>query len=112
MPETKGRVVQILGGVVDVEFPAELLPGIYEALMVDRPGQPPVQRFKSISSNWVRCVYGNYRWLTARLICSCYRHSVRFRWSMTLGRIFMYWKPVDDVGLFPTQVYYPIHRSA
>src|SRR5260221_11950837 len=30
-----GRVVQIIGPVVDVEFPAEQIPGIYNALHVD-----------------------------------------------------------------------------
>ena len=36
---TKGRVVQILGGVVDVEFPPEQLPEIFEAITIPRDGQ-------------------------------------------------------------------------
>ena len=31
-----GKVVQIQGGVVDVEFPAGALPDIYHALEIDR----------------------------------------------------------------------------
>ena len=39
-----GRVVRVIGPVVDVEFPAEQIPGIYNALNVDvtwqaRPGR-------------------------------------------------------------------------
>ena len=34
MARVKGTVVQVMGGVVDVEFPAEQLPGIYEAIEV------------------------------------------------------------------------------
>ena len=36
MAEAKGRIVQILGGVVDVEFPSEALPEIYDALEIER----------------------------------------------------------------------------
>ncbi len=35
MPK-EGKVVQVLGGVVDVEFPAENMPNIYDALEIDR----------------------------------------------------------------------------
>ena len=31
-----GKVVQVQGGVVDVEFPPEALPDIYHALEIDR----------------------------------------------------------------------------
>ena len=36
---TTGHIKQVLGGVVDVEFPAEQLPEIYDALEVPREGQ-------------------------------------------------------------------------
>jgi F-type H+/Na+-transporting ATPase subunit beta len=39
MPETNiGRVVQVIGPVIDVEFPPEHLPELYTALKVDEPG--------------------------------------------------------------------------
>jgi F-type H+-transporting ATPase subunit beta len=34
-PEATGRVVRVIGPVVDVEFPADQIPGIYNALHVD-----------------------------------------------------------------------------
>ncbi len=39
MPEQMGRVVQVIGPVLDVEFDGEDLPEIYNALKIDRPGQ-------------------------------------------------------------------------
>ena len=38
MAETQGRISQILGNVVDVEFPEGQLPDIYHALRVEREG--------------------------------------------------------------------------
>jgi F-type H+-transporting ATPase subunit beta len=117
MPETKGRVVQILGGVVDVEFPAGLLPEIYEALMVERPGLQPLtlEVQKHLGNNWVRCVAmettdGLQRGLPVVATGSPILVPVG---PMTLGRIFnVLGKPVDNGGPVSTQVYYPIHRSA
>ncbi len=37
-----GRIVQILGGVVDVEFPAEQLPEVFNAVEIPREGQLPL----------------------------------------------------------------------
>jgi len=39
MAEVQGRITQVLGAVVDVEFPAGQLPDIFEALRVPREGQ-------------------------------------------------------------------------
>ncbi len=39
MSETQGRIVQVLGNVVDVEFPEGSLPDLFEALLVSRDGQ-------------------------------------------------------------------------
>ena len=37
--DSKGKVVQVIGTVVDVEFPAEELPAIYSALELDNSGE-------------------------------------------------------------------------
>ena len=53
-----GRVVQVQGGVVDVEFADGQLPELFEALEIEREGQTPlvleVQKF--LGDNWVRTV--------------------------------------------------------
>ena len=53
-----GRVVQVLGGVVDCEFPPEQLPELFDAIEVERPGQSPLvlEVQKHMGHNWVRCV--------------------------------------------------------
>ena len=58
MAKATGRVVQILGGVVDVEFPREDIPDLFEAIEVDRDGQGPIvlEVQKHIGNNWVRTV--------------------------------------------------------
>ncbi len=117
MPETKGRIVQILGGVVDVEFPAEMLPEIYEALLVDRPGQPPLtlEVQKHLGNNWVRCVAmettdGLKRGLAVGGTGKPIQVPVG---PTTLGRIFnVLGQPVDNGEPVIAQTYYPIHRPA
>jgi len=53
----KGRVVQIFGGVVDVEFPPDQMPQIYEAIEVPMDGGTLVLEVnKHLGNNWVRCV--------------------------------------------------------
>ncbi len=54
----KGRIVQILGGVVDVEFPADQMPAIYEAIEVPMEGDSTLvlEVNKHLGNNWVRCV--------------------------------------------------------
>ena len=42
MANANGRVVQILGGVVDVEFPADQIPELFEAIEVERPGESQI----------------------------------------------------------------------
>ncbi|MEJ5225936.1 MAG: F0F1 ATP synthase subunit beta, partial [Anaerolineales bacterium] len=58
MANIKGRVVQILGGVVDVAFPEGDLPELYEALEVERSGKTPLvlEVQKHLGDNWVRTV--------------------------------------------------------
>ena len=58
MANATGRVVQILGGVVDVEFPGEDIPELFEAIEVERPGKEPLvlEVQKHIGDNWVRTV--------------------------------------------------------
>ena len=58
MEQATGRLVQVLGGVVDVEFPAEDLPELYEAIVIERPGQPDMilEVQKQLEGAWVRCI--------------------------------------------------------
>ena len=52
-----GKVTQVIGTVVDAEFPAEEMPGIYNALETEVDGQKLVLEVEQhIGNNWVRCL--------------------------------------------------------
>ena len=53
-----GRVIQITGPVVDIEFPAGALPAIYNAVEIERPGLEPLvcEVQQHLGNNWVRAV--------------------------------------------------------
>ena len=54
---SKGKVVQVIGTVVDVEFPPEDLPMIYNALELDVDGERLVLEVEQhVGNNWVRCL--------------------------------------------------------
>ncbi|HEU5230071.1 MAG TPA: F0F1 ATP synthase subunit beta, partial [Ktedonobacteraceae bacterium] len=56
---TKGKVVQVLGAVVDAEFPADQLPEIYNKLLTRPSGADQdlaLEVEQHLGNNWVRCV--------------------------------------------------------
>ncbi len=55
---TKGKLVQIIGTVVDVEFPAEELPEVYNAIEIDPGdgGKLLAEVQQHLGNNWVRCL--------------------------------------------------------
>ena len=117
MEKAKGRVVQILGGVVDVEFPADQLPEIFEAIEVPRDGGGTLvlEVQKHLGNNWVRTVAmdatdGLQRGREAFSTGGPIMVPVG---SATLGRVFnVLGEPIDGLGPVDAQLYYPIHRSA
>ena len=53
----KGKIVQVLGPVVDVQFDSDRLPGIKEALTVDNHGKTQVMEVSQhMGNNVVRCI--------------------------------------------------------
>lgn len=117
MVQANGRVVQVLGGVVDVEFPSESLPEIYEAVEVPRENDVPLvlEVEKHLGGNWVRCVAmdatdGLSRGVPAVATGSPIKVPVG---PTTLGRVFnVLGLPIDDKGPVESEIYYPIHRPA
>jgi len=52
-----GKVVQVIGTVVDVEFPPGQLPNLFDALELDNVGEKLVLEVQQhIGNNWVRCL--------------------------------------------------------
>jgi F-type H+/Na+-transporting ATPase subunit beta len=53
----KGKVVQIIGTVVDVEFPPDELPQIYNAVEIEMgDGKLVAEVQQHLGNNWVRCL--------------------------------------------------------
>lgn len=112
-----GRVVQILGGVVDVEFPEGDIPELFEAIQVEREGKEPLilEVQKHIGNNWVRTVAmdstdGLQRNVPAFATGAPIMVPVG---TSTLGRIFnVLGHPVDQKGDVQAETHYPIHRPA
>jgi F-type H+-transporting ATPase subunit beta len=117
MANTNGRVVQILGGVVDVEFPEGSIPELFEAIEIDRPDQEPLvlEVQKHLGDSWVRTVSmdstdGLQRGILARATGRPITVPVG---ESTLGRIFnVLGRPVDRKGEVEASLRYPIHRLA
>ena len=54
---SKGKVIQVIGTVVDVEFPSDDLPDIYSAVEVDNQGENLVLEVEQhVGNNWARCL--------------------------------------------------------
>jgi len=113
----EGRIVQVLGGVVDVEFPAENLPEVYEAVNVPRDGMDTLvlEVQKHLGNSWVRCVAmdstdGLQRGRSAESTGAPITVPVG---PTTLGRVFdVLGNPVDKLGPVEAETHYPIHRQA
>ncbi|OGO34507.1 MAG: F0F1 ATP synthase subunit beta [Chloroflexi bacterium RBG_16_57_11] len=117
MAKAQGRVVQILGGVVDVEFPAGQLPEVFDAIEVPREAAPPLilEVQKHLGNHWVRTVAMD---ATDGLQRGVAAHGTGAPISVpvgpeTLGRIFnVLGRPVDGKGPVDARLFYPIHRLA
>ncbi len=117
MEKMNGTVVQILGGVVDVEFSESSLPDMFEALEIPVEGKKPVvlEVEKDMGKRVVRCVAmdttdGLQRGMKVNRTGMPITVPVG---PNTLGRIFnVLGRPVDNKGDVETDLKYPIHRLA
>jgi F-type H+-transporting ATPase subunit beta len=119
---TAGRIVRIMGAVVDVEFPPGELPEIYYALEVPREDGNGagaegliLEVQQHLGNEWVRCVAmdstdGLRRGVEAIDTGAPIAVPVG---PNSLGRIFnVLGRPIDNAGPVDAEEYYPIHRPA
>jgi F-type H+-transporting ATPase subunit beta len=114
---TRGSIKQVVGPVVDLAFPPEALPAIYNAVEIPRPGAAPlvVEVEQQLENGWVRCVAmdstdGLRRGMEAIDTGEPIKVPVG---PATLGRLFnVLGQPRDELGPVEAQEYYPIHRPA
>jgi len=117
MHKDHGRIIQIQGGVVDVQFPTEALPDIYEALEISLDEKQPtiLEVQKHLGNYQVRCVAmdttdGLQRGMSVKPLGSPIMVPVG---EPTLGRVFnVLGKPIDGLEEIVADQYYPIHRPA
>ncbi|MFY4730538.1 F0F1 ATP synthase subunit beta [Nitrospira sp. BLG_2] len=121
---TAGKVVQVIGPVVDAEFPPGHLPNIYNALRIEAPedkraGRPEIRLTLEVAQhlgeNRVRGVAmtttdGLTRGMEVKDTGAPITVPVG---RETLGRLInVLGEPVDEMGPIPAKKFYPIHRPA
>ena len=111
----KGTVVQVIGTVIDMEFPPGELPAINNGIVISQDGtEIIVEAQQHIGNNWVRGVAltateGLQRGAEAADMGTPITVPVG---RETLGRLFnVFGEPLDNLGEVKTDLRYPIHRK-
>jgi len=111
----KGKVVQVIGTVIDMEFPPGELPTINNGIMINQDGvKIIVEAQQHVGNNWVRGVAlnateGLQRGAEAEDMGSPITVPVG---KTTLGRLFnVFGEPLDNLGEVKADLHYPIHRQ-
>ncbi|MFB0519867.1 MAG: F0F1 ATP synthase subunit beta [Desulfatiglandales bacterium] len=111
----KGKVVQVIGTVIDMEFPPDRLPAIHNAIVINQDGAKIiVEAQHHVGNNWVRGVAltateGLQR--GAEAVDTGAPISVPVG-KATLGRLFnVFGEALDNLGEVKTELRYPIHRQ-
>ncbi len=110
----KGKVVQVIGTVVDLEFPPDQLPALFNAIEISSNGSKIVLEVQEhIGNNWVRCLSfspteGLARGAEAVDTGASLRVPVG---RPTLGRLFnVLGEPLDNLGEVKAPEKWSIHR--
>ena len=111
---SKGKVVQVIGTVVDMEFPLDELPAINNGIEIPMDGGKVVIEVQQhIGNNWVRGVA-----LTSTDGLARGAEAIDMEAPITvpvgratLGRLFnVFGEPLDELGEVKAEQRYPIHR--
>src|ERR1700739_2806073 len=111
-----GKIVKVLGPVVDVEFP-EALPGIYNALTVEykvqnQPAKVTLEVQQHLGDNWVRTIsMSGTEGLKRGFEVTDSGGPISMPVGEgVMGRVFnVSGDPVDEQGPVKAAKYYPIH---
>src|SRR6266699_1095441 len=125
MPEqyaSVGHVVQIIGPVVDIQFDADKLPPIYNAIHITSEGYNIPQPLDVIAEVQRHLGEGRVRAVAMEPTEGMVRGMKAYDTGKpiivpvgrpTLGRVMnVLGKPVDQLGPLTSDTYYPIHRPA
>lgn len=111
---SSGRIVQIIGAVIDVQFPREEVPRVYSALSVEG-GKITLEVQQQLGDGVVRTIaMGSTEGLRRGLIVTNTNSPVSVPVGIeTLGRIMdVLGNPIDERGPIGEQERMPIHRKA
>ncbi|UCE97505.1 MAG: F0F1 ATP synthase subunit beta [Dehalococcoidia bacterium] len=115
MAKAKGKVVQVIGSVVDIEFPPNELPSLFNAIEIQKNGGKLVLEVQGhTGNNWVRC-------LSLLPTDGLNRGAEAIDTGMPitipvgkpcLGRLFdVMGQPLDNLGDVKGENNWPIHRN-
>ena len=112
-----GKLIQIIGPVVDIRFDKGFLPGINTAVIIDPDGHNlTVEVAQHVGDDCVRCIsMGGTEGLVRGMIAINTQDSIMVPVGKeVLGRMFnVLGEPIDELGPLPTTVTkHPIHRLA
>ena len=110
---SSGRIVQIIGAVIDVEFPRESVPKVYDALTVDTTGLT-LEVQQQLGDGVVRAIaMGASEGMSRGLMVTNTGSPIQVPvGTATLGRIMdVLGNPVDEAGPIATDARSPIHRK-
>ena len=111
---SSGQIVQIIGAVIDVEFPRDSVPNIYDALLLDG-GETTLEVQQQLGDGIVRTIAmgsteGLKRGLNAENTGKPISVPVG---TQTLGRIMdVLGRPIDEAGEIGEEERWAIHRKA
>ncbi len=116
MPKIKGKVVQIIGSVLDARFPDKQLPSIYNALEIDKPeGKLICEVQQHLGGGVVRTVaLGSTDGIRRNQIIYDTGSAISVPVGLNnLGRIFnVLGEPVDELGDIKAEQYRVIHQNS
>ena len=111
---SSGNIVEIIGAVVDVQFPRESVPKVYDALKIDSAGLT-LEVQQQMGDGVVRCIaMGSSDGLKRGLDVSNTGAPISVPVGAgTLGRIMdVLGDPVDEAGEIKSDIRMPIHRPS
>ncbi|MES2000120.1 MAG: F0F1 ATP synthase subunit beta [Pseudomonadota bacterium] len=111
---SQGKIVQIIGPVVDVEFPRDSMPKVYDALKMETP-ELTLEVQQQLGDGIVRAIaMGTTDGLRRGMLVSGTGAAIQVPVGIkTLGRIMdVLGNPIDDMGPIGNDTSWGIHRKA
>ncbi|WP_129136843.1 F0F1 ATP synthase subunit beta [Luteimonas sp. YGD11-2] len=111
---SQGKIVQIIGAVVDVEFPRNEVPKVYDALKVDGT-EITLEVQQQLGDGIVRAIaLGSTDGLKRNLVATNTGTAISVPVGAgTLGRIMdVLGRPIDEAGPVDATAHWEIHRAA